>query len=247
MIYKIILTRIDDESRIRPLAEATSSDEDAGSSEFSAIVHQLPATLDICTLVEQHLDKFIHRQLYSISLNQRCDLHGVVYDEPPHKLGYLCICDKGLELKNVAQFFDGIHTSYVSHASVIPFLLEPNVDELQNRLREPLLQSTANFNRKMDPQHKQRVSDLQQEVEQVKGVMSENVMRVMERGERLDNLDTRAAALQQSSETFRTTARRVQRNFCLKNLKWTIILGIFITVLIIIGVYLILRTAGVFK
>lgn len=57
--------------------------------------------------------------------------------------------------------------------------------------------------------------------------MAENVVRVMERGERLEDLDARTEALHASSANFQTTASRVQKKFCLANLKWTIILGIF--------------------
>ncbi|KAI6239632.1 V-SNARE coiled-coil-like proteiny domain-containing protein [Aphelenchoides fujianensis] len=250
-LYKTILLRVNepgDHLRVRLLVDADAShEEEAASSDFDAALHQIPATLDICTLIEQQLDLIVEQQVYSIPLNARFDLHGAVISEPPHTLLYLAVAGKGADLQRVRAFFSGIHTSYVSHASVIPLLLEPSGDELQERLGSPFASSMTNFNHKMSSPHQQRVADLQQEVDQVKGVMSQNVLRVMERGDRLDNLDTRAAALQQSSATFQTTARRVQRNFCLQNLKWTIILGVVVTLLILLGLFLILRTAGVFK
>lgn len=50
----------------------------------------------------------------------------------------------------------------------------------------------------MDAPKSTRVTELQSQVDDVKNVMSENVMRVMERGDRLENLDQRAESLQQS-------------------------------------------------
>lgn len=104
--------------------------------------------------------------------------------------------------------------------------------------------------------------------------MSDNVVRILERGERLENLDSRTEALNQSvsrpfvlkidftmvfkkivynpkpkffqSQSFKTTARRVQRNMCLKNLKWTIILSVFVFLLVTLIIVLILNGAGVF-
>uniref|UniRef100_A0A915ECY2 V-SNARE coiled-coil homology domain-containing protein n=1 Tax=Ditylenchus dipsaci TaxID=166011 RepID=A0A915ECY2_9BILA len=76
-----------------------------------------------------------------------------------------------------------------------------------------------------------KVSDLQKQVEEVKTVMSDNMIRILERGDRLENIDHRTEALHASSQNFKTTARRVQRNMCWKNLKWTIILGVFLTIL----------------
>lgn len=49
-----------------------------------------------------------------------------------------------------------------------------------------------------DQKNSMRVSDLQQQVQEVRTVMTDNVTRVMERGERLEDLDQRAENLQQS-------------------------------------------------
>jgi hypothetical protein len=54
----------------------------------------------------------------------------------------------------------------------------------------------------MNGQKSARVDDIQKEVDSVKNIMHDNVVRVMERGERLDNLDQRAESLQQSVSYF---------------------------------------------
>ncbi|TKR82642.1 hypothetical protein L596_016333 [Steinernema carpocapsae] len=95
-------------------------------------------------------------------------------------------------------------------------------------------------------QQPNRVQDLQRQVNEVKTVMSNNVERILERGERLDNLDNRTEALSQSAESFKTSARRVQRHMCKKNLKWTIICIVGAVLLITVIVLIILSSAGVF-
>jgi len=84
-----------------------------------------------------------------------------------------------------------------------------------------------------------KVNDVQRHVEEVKTIMHDNVVRIMERGERLEDLDSRTDALHQSSQAFQTSARRVQRNFFLKNLKWTIILVIVVLLVIALIITLI--------
>ena len=76
--------------------------------------------------------------------------------------------------------------------------------------------------------------------------MTENVVRIMERGNRLEDLDSRTEALHASSQSFQTTARQVQRKMCLKNLKWTIILGVVVLLIIALIVVLILDGSGAF-
>lgn len=46
------------------------------------------------------------------------------------------------------------------------------------------------------------IDEVQKEVDTVKTIMHDNVVRIMERGERLDNLDQRAETLQQSVSFF---------------------------------------------
>uniref|UniRef100_A0A0N5AMX4 V-SNARE coiled-coil homology domain-containing protein n=1 Tax=Syphacia muris TaxID=451379 RepID=A0A0N5AMX4_9BILA len=91
-----------------------------------------------------------------------------------------------------------------------------------------------------------RMSQLQQQVSQVKTVMSNNVQRILERGDRLENLESRTDALTASSENFKISARRVQRHMCRQNAKWTIIVSVGTILIVIIIILLILNGLGVF-
>ena len=55
------------------------------------------------------------------------------------------------------------------------------------------------------------MSNLQNEVEQVKGIMTANIDVIMERGEKLDLLIDKTENLSANSVTFRTTSRNLQR------------------------------------
>jgi len=99
---------------------------------------------------------------------------------------------------------------------------------------------------KNSPPSNDRLETVRQQVNEVKSVMTENVVRIMERGDRLNDLDSRTEALQASSQSFQTSARQVQRKMCWKNLKWTIILGVVAFLVIALIVILILDGSGAF-
>uniref|UniRef100_A0A7E4UN51 V-SNARE coiled-coil homology domain-containing protein n=1 Tax=Panagrellus redivivus TaxID=6233 RepID=A0A7E4UN51_PANRE len=93
------------------------------------------------------------------------------------------------------------------------------------------------------PENVKRVQD---QVQEVKTIMAENVVRIMERGERLDDIDSRTEALHNSAQSFQQNANRVQRHMCLKNLKWSIFLAIVVLCVIALIIVLILDGVGAF-
>ncbi|CAI5448379.1 unnamed protein product [Caenorhabditis angaria] len=85
------------------------------------------------------------------------------------------------------------------------------------------------------------------QVDSVKKIMVENVERILERGERLDNIERRTEHLQATSTNFKMNARKVKRKFCMLNAKWTCITIFVILIVFIICLLIILGAAGVFK
>ncbi|EJW85227.1 synaptobrevin family protein [Wuchereria bancrofti] len=90
-----------------------------------------------------------------------------------------------------------------------------------------------------------KLAVIRQHVESVREVMNNNMQRVLERGEQLENIEDRTEALAQSSQTFQWTARRVQRRMCVKNAKWTIIITIFLMVVAVSIILIMLKNSGV--
>lgn len=78
------------------------------------------------------------------------------------------------------------------------------------------------------------IAALNREVDEVKGVMKENVNKVIERGDHLGRLEGKAEELNQAGTQFQKTAVRYRRQEQCGNAKWWLILICIILVLLII-------------
>jgi len=74
----------------------------------------------------------------------------------------------------------------------------------------------------------------QAQVQEVVGIMRMNVERVLERDNKLSDLDQRADVLQHGASQFEQQARRVKQRQWWANMKMNIIIGVIITVIMII-------------
>jgi len=73
------------------------------------------------------------------------------------------------------------------------------------------------------------------QVNEVVGIMRENVEKVIDRDIKLSELDDRADALQQGASQFETQAAKLKRKYWWKNMKmWLIMIAIGVIVLVII-------------
>lgn len=86
-----------------------------------------------------------------------------------------------------------------------------------------------------------RVRNLQSEVEGVKNIMSQNVDRILARGENLDNLRNKTEDLEASSEHFKTTSQKVARKYWWKNAKMIAIICVVVGIIVL---FIILFTTG---
>ncbi|GAU90162.1 hypothetical protein RvY_02620 [Ramazzottius varieornatus] len=77
-----------------------------------------------------------------------------------------------------------------------------------------------------------KIEQTQKQVNEVIDVMKDNVNRVLERGDRLADLDERADALQFGAHQFQATAKKVKRKYWWKNLKMWILIGVILAVII---------------
>ncbi|XP_045139859.1 vesicle-associated membrane protein 8 [Tenrec ecaudatus] len=78
-----------------------------------------------------------------------------------------------------------------------------------------------------------RVRNLQSEVEGVKNIMTQNVERILARGENLDHLRNKTEDLEATSEHFKTTSQKVARKFWWKNVKMIVIICVVVFILIL--------------
>jgi hypothetical protein len=202
---------------------------------------------------------------------EHCTVHYTICFEGGNYLFvYLCVAKPNVKGSTAQEFLDQCRESLKPHMKSLVLGTKDTKLKIQNELSPVIKNLMMDASRRSVPptnpvfsvqipignhsavetnddgiQPLSKVSDLQKQVEEVKTVMSDNMIRILERGERLENLDHRTEALQASSQNFKTTARRAQRSMCWKNLKWTIILSIFLTILAILVILFVLKELGV--
>jgi len=82
-----------------------------------------------------------------------------------------------------------------------------------------------------------RLQQTQAQVDEVVDIMRTNVEKVLERDQKLSELDDRADALQQGASQFEQQAGKLKRKYWWKNLKMMIIMGVIgLIIIIIIGI-----------
>eukprot|EP01136_Pigoraptor_vietnamica_P013553 Opistho-1_new@54697 len=78
-----------------------------------------------------------------------------------------------------------------------------------------------------------KLQKTKQEVDEVVGIMKNNVDKVLERDAKLTDLQDKSEALRDGAERFKTTSRKLKRKMWYKNLKFMAILIVAILVLIL--------------
>ncbi|CAH2272714.1 vesicle-associated membrane 2 [Pelobates cultripes] len=84
------------------------------------------------------------------------------------------------------------------------------------------------------PRRRRRLQQTQAQVDEVVGLMRVNVDKVLERDQKLSELDDRADALQAGASQFETSAAKLKRKYWWKNLKMMIIMGVICAIILII-------------
>ncbi|KAJ9073925.1 Vesicle membrane receptor protein (v-SNARE) [Entomophthora muscae] len=83
------------------------------------------------------------------------------------------------------------------------------------------------------PQVTSKTRIIQQQVDEVVGIMQDNVEKVMEKQERLETLNDKADALNDNSMQFKRGANKVRKAMWWKDLKLKIIIGVIVLIIII--------------
>uniref|UniRef100_A0A8D2LHM3 Vesicle associated membrane protein 3 n=1 Tax=Varanus komodoensis TaxID=61221 RepID=A0A8D2LHM3_VARKO len=83
-----------------------------------------------------------------------------------------------------------------------------------------------------------RLQQTQHQVDEVVDIMRVNVGKVLERDQKLSELDDRADALQAGASQFESNAAKLKRKYWWKNCKmWAILIAVVVILLIIIIVW----------
>ncbi|XP_062271858.1 vesicle-associated membrane protein 3 [Scomber scombrus] len=83
-----------------------------------------------------------------------------------------------------------------------------------------------------------RLQHTQAQVDEVVDIMRVNVDKVLERDQKLSELDDRADALQAGASQFETSAAKLKRKYWWKNCKmWAILIAVIVIIIIIIIIW----------
>lgn len=86
-----------------------------------------------------------------------------------------------------------------------------------------------------------KLDQVQSQVNEVKVILKDNINKVLERGDRLDDLIGKTEDLRESSDSFKRTSTQVARKYWWKNIKFMIVIGV---VAVIILILIILAATG---
>ncbi|KAI3383655.1 hypothetical protein SNEBB_009243 [Seison nebaliae] len=90
-----------------------------------------------------------------------------------------------------------------------------------------------------------QLEQMKNQVDQVKGIMANNINKVIERGDQLDDLQNRADDMQNGAVKFRSNASRVRRKMWWKNVKmWIVIVAVVLIIIAIIAIVIASKTGG---
>ncbi len=92
---------------------------------------------------------------------------------------------------------------------------------------------------KMSADSAEKTKKVQNQVEDVTKTMQKNVQDAMKRGEQLEDLEAKTAALEEGSRAFNKNTEKVKSNLWWKNMKyWAIIIGVIVAVILLILLFI---------
>lgn len=157
-------------------------------------------------------------------------------------LVYLCAADKEMGKRQPYAFLYEIKRQFTSGSLALRAQFAGEYE--LNRDFGPVLENQMErFSR--DGSGGDQISTLKSQVEEVKGVMTQNIDKVLERGQRLEELMEKTTELESSAATFKKTSKRVHHKMWWKNTRWAIILAVVAVVVVGIIIVIILFSTGV--
>lgn len=83
-----------------------------------------------------------------------------------------------------------------------------------------------------------QVQSLQSQVDGVKDIMTQNVDRILARGERLDDLMGKTEDLEAGAQNFKHTSQKVARAYWWKNVKLIVLIVVIVLVIVLVIIFL---------
>ncbi|XP_076824486.1 uncharacterized protein LOC143470317 [Clavelina lepadiformis] len=153
-------------------------------------------------------------------------------------LVYLCASDKDMGRRVPYLFLEELQRQFTDAGSLLIRATSANAFEFNRDFRKTLGNLMDDFNSGKGDQ----LTTMQKQVGEVTGIMRANVEKVLERGDKLDDLVDKTEDLQASANTFQVNAKRIQRKMFWQNKKMLIII---VVIVLIILTLIILFATGV--
>ncbi|CAB3409593.1 unnamed protein product [Caenorhabditis bovis] len=239
-IVSVILCRPAVSGDVVPIAMGHSEFYD---SEGTSGNKPMPSDTEITRLVKTRVRTYFNND-GKIELDGYI-MHYLVVVESFCTMIYTCVAEPGLSYDKAKQFLETKIRSIMASSQLQMVIDQANAYELLGHIQPIILKHIKEHNQSVPSPQELRINSLRAQVDDVRNVMADNVERIMERGERLENIAQRTEQLQSSATSFKSTARRVQRRFCQKNAKYTVCVILTLIIVIAIIVLTILHRNGV--
>jgi len=157
---------------------------------------------------------------------------------------YLCIADASLGKRIPYAFLHEVKRRFSSGALKTRAMV-CNAYELRRDFSQVLSTQLDRYNRgEFDDPGLSHIQKAQKEVEDVKGIMTRNIEKVLDRGEKLDLLIEKAEDLEASANTFKKSTIKLKRRYWWQNTRNCLILILVILVLLGVVAVIILASLG---
>lgn len=158
---------------------------------------------------------------------------------------YLCMADEEFGKRQPYAFLEEIKRRFVN-SSLKQRARTAHANEFRRDFGQVLASQMSLFS---DPGHDDtdQISKVRREVNEVKDVMTQNIEKVLERGERIDVLVGKAEELDHSSQVFHRQSTRLRQKMWWQDKKMCLILLLVLAVIIAAIVLVVLGVEGKLK
>lgn len=157
-------------------------------------------------------------------------------------LVYLCMADEDFGKRQPYAFLEEIKRRFVN-SSLKQRAISAHAYEFRRDFGQVLASQMSLYS---DPgfDESDQIAKVRKEVNEVKDVMTQNIEKVLERGEKIDVLVGKTEELDHSSQVFHRQAKRLRREMWWKNKKICLILVFVVAIIIAVIVLAILGVEG---
>jgi len=158
-------------------------------------------------------------------------------------LVFMCVADKEFGRQQPYNYLKEITGRFLS-CSLPNRAKFANDGEFDQDFQNVLVTQMIRYSK---PDETDQVTKVKAQVEEVKGIMTQNIEKVMERGERLEDLITQTEDLEAHGRTFARTATNVRRKMWWKNWRMTACLVSIAILVLAVIILIVCYSMGVFE